>query len=73
MTTAPQTLEQRGGDVVVAQEFHRIKKFVAACRRQWPGAMIVLRPNEGGPPQGADAPPPNQNLRQKGPNHVSGI
>jgi hypothetical protein len=26
-----------------------------------------------GPPQGADAPPPNQNLHQKGPNHVSGI
>jgi hypothetical protein len=40
-----------------AQEFHQIQKFVAACRRQWPGAMIVLRPNEGGPPDGADAPP----------------
>ena len=26
-------------------EWKQIKKFVAACRRQWPGAMIVLRPN----------------------------
>ena len=47
----PQTLEQRRADVVAAQEFHQIKKFVAACRRQWPGAKIVLRPNEGGPPK----------------------
>ena len=63
----------RCADIVAAQEFHQIQKFVAACRRQWPGAKIVLRPNEGGPPQGADAPPPNQNLHQKGPDHVSGI
>jgi hypothetical protein len=34
-----------------------MQKFVAACRRQWPGAKIVLRPYEGGPPQGANAPP----------------
>jgi hypothetical protein len=27
------------------QEFQQIQKFVAACRRQWPGAMIVLRPD----------------------------
>jgi hypothetical protein len=26
-------------------EFYRIQEFVAACRRQWPGAMIVLRPD----------------------------
>jgi len=26
-------------------EWKRIKKFVAACRRQWPGATIVLRPD----------------------------
>ena len=26
-------------------EWQQIKKFVAECRRQWPGAMIVLRPN----------------------------
>ena len=73
MRTAKQTPEQRCADVVAAQEFHQIQKFAAACRRQWPGAKIVLRPNEGGPPQGADAPPPNQNLHQKGPDHVSGI
>jgi hypothetical protein len=28
-----------------AQEFRQIQRFVAACRRQWPGAIIVLRPN----------------------------
>lgn len=26
-------------------EWKQIKEFVAACRRQWPGAMITLRPN----------------------------
>lgn len=28
-----------------AREFHQIQKFVAACRRQWPGAKIVPRSN----------------------------
>jgi hypothetical protein len=46
MRTAKQTPQQRCADLVAAQEFHQIKKFVAACRRQWPGAKIVLRPNE---------------------------
>jgi hypothetical protein len=31
------TPEQRNADVVAAQEFNQINKFVAACRRQWPG------------------------------------
>jgi hypothetical protein len=26
-------------------EWKQIKEFVVACRRQWPGAMIVLRPD----------------------------
>jgi hypothetical protein len=26
-------------------EFRDIQKFTAACRQQWPGAVIVLRPN----------------------------
>jgi hypothetical protein len=26
-------------------EWSQIKKFATACRRQWPGAMIVLRPD----------------------------
>lgn len=47
------TPEQRYADLLDAQEFHRIKKFVAACRRRWPGAVIVLRPNQGGVPAGA--------------------
>jgi hypothetical protein len=51
------TPEQRDADVAAAQEFHQIKKFVAAVRRQWPGAMIVLRPNQVGAPAGASAPP----------------
>jgi hypothetical protein len=56
MRTVKQTPDQRCADVVAAQEFHQIKKFVAACRRQWPGAKIVLRPNEDGAPSGATAP-----------------
>jgi hypothetical protein len=47
--------EQRTADLLTAQEFHQIQKFVAACRRQWPGAMIVLRPD--GTPTGASSPP----------------
>jgi len=56
MRTAPQTLEQRCADVLAAQEFYQIKKFVAACRQQWPGAKIVLRPNHDGASLGAKAP-----------------
>ena len=40
-----------------AREFQKIQKFAAACRQQWPGAKIVLRPNEGDASSGADAPP----------------
>jgi hypothetical protein len=29
------------------REFEQIRKFVAACRRQWPGAKVVLWPNDG--------------------------
>jgi hypothetical protein len=54
MTTTKQTTKQRWADVAAAQEFHEIRKFVAACRRQWPGATIVLRPD--GTSIGADAP-----------------
>jgi hypothetical protein len=39
------TIERRHLEMRDAQEFHLIQRFVAACRRQWPGAMIVLRPN----------------------------
>ena len=75
MKSFEQTNERRRSEKSDAQEFYQIQKFAAACRRQWPGAKIVLRPNEGGPPEGADAPPPNQTLHQKekGPDHVSGI
>ena len=48
------TPEQRRAEADDAQEFHQIQKFVAACRRQWPGAMIVLRPD--GAPIGASPP-----------------
>jgi hypothetical protein len=37
------------------REFEQIQKFVAACRRQWPGAKIVLWPNDDAS-IGADAP-----------------
>jgi hypothetical protein len=39
------TPEQHCADAAAAREFHQIQKFVAACRRQWPGAIIVLRPD----------------------------
>ena len=54
MRTAKQTPEQRCADVVAAQELRQIQKFAAGCRRQWPGAVIVLRPE--GAPTGASAP-----------------
>jgi hypothetical protein len=47
--------ERRCADIVAGQEFHQIKKFVATCRRQWPGAIIVLRPDSA--PVRADALP----------------
>jgi len=77
MTTVPEAARQlaRAVDAQTRpdpQEFHQIKKFVAACRRQWPGAMLVLRPNQDGAPAGASAPP-TQNSHQKGPDHESGI
>jgi hypothetical protein len=48
------TPEQRCADAANAREFQRIQKFAAACRRQWPGAKIVLRPD--GASSGARAP-----------------
>jgi len=45
--------QQRCADAANAREFQRIQTFAAACRRQWPGAVIVLRPNQGGAPAGA--------------------
>jgi hypothetical protein len=48
------TPELRSADHLGAKEFQQIAKFVAACRRQWPGAVIVLRPD--GEPMGARAP-----------------
>jgi hypothetical protein len=57
------TPEQRHAELLDAQEFHQIQKFVGACRRQWPGAMIVLRPD--GTSSGAGAPS-IQNPHQKG-------
>ena len=47
--------QQRYADLLAAEEFQRIARFAAACRRQWPGAMIVLRPD--GAQTGASAPP----------------
>jgi hypothetical protein len=55
MRSTKQTIEQGYFERSDAQEFYRIQKFVAACRRQWPGAKIVLR--SGGAQTGANAPP----------------
>jgi hypothetical protein len=38
------------------QEFYQIQRFVAACRRQWPDAKIVLWPNQDDASTGAYAP-----------------
>jgi hypothetical protein len=50
-------IEQRFLEMSDAQEFFQIQRFVAACRQQWPGAKIVLRPNHGAASIGANAPP----------------
>jgi hypothetical protein len=65
MSNVKETPEQRRADLLASQEFNLIKKFVAACRRQWPDAVIVLRPNQDDAPAGASAPS-TQNLHQKG-------
>jgi hypothetical protein len=40
-------------------EWKQIKEFVAACRRQWPGAMITLRPGTNiSPPAGGSVAGP---------------
>jgi hypothetical protein len=57
--------KRRCADIVAAQAFHQIKKFAAACRRQWPGAKVTLRPDRDGLSTGADAPPLNQNRHQE--------
>jgi hypothetical protein len=49
-----QAADRRRAEDADAQEFQQIRKFVAACRRQWPGAMVVLRPDDA--PVGAGAP-----------------
>jgi hypothetical protein len=57
------TPHQRAADLAAAHEFYQIQKFVAACRRQWPDAVIVLRPD--GAPVGA-SPPSNLNTAPGG-------
>jgi hypothetical protein len=50
---------------MTSDEFYRIQKFVAACRRQWPGAMIVLRPNQSDASTGAKSVVLSLNPHQK--------
>jgi hypothetical protein len=38
-------------------EWKQIQKFAAACRRQWPGAKITIRPSTDTAAKGADADP----------------
>ena len=73
MRTAPQTLEQRRADDVAAQGFHQIKKFAAACRRQWPGARIVLRPDHDAASAPADARADNLTPKRNGGSNGSGM
>jgi hypothetical protein len=50
------TKRRDGTQMSEAREFLQIQQFVAACRQQWPGAKIVLRPNQDGGQIGAGAP-----------------
>jgi hypothetical protein len=63
MRKPTQAPEQRCADGVAAQEFRQIKKFAAACRRQWPGAKIVLRPDSD---RGRESKPPRGEARRDG-------
>ena len=56
MKNIKQKIEQQHSEMSDAHEFLQIHRFVAACRQQWPGAKIVLRPNYGVASTGADAP-----------------
>jgi len=58
-------IEQRSLETSDAQEFFQIQRFVAACRQQWPGAKIVLRPKQDGAPAGANVPPTTPQSHQK--------
>ena len=62
-------IEQRFLEMSDAQEFFQIQRFVAACRQQWPGAKIVLRPNKDGASIRVGAPI-SPNPQPKGKNHV---
>ena len=64
------TPEQRSADLLAAHEFQQITKFVAACRRQWPGAIVVLRPDDDGTPAGA---PSNLTPQQNGGSNEPGM
>ncbi len=65
MKNIKQKMERRYSEMSDAQEFSQIQRFVAACRQQWPGAKIVLRPNQNAS-IGADAlVNPNPNPHQQ--------
>jgi hypothetical protein len=57
--------EQRLLEMSDAQEFFQIQRFVAACRQQWPGAKIVLRPEQDGVSADANAPSITPHWHQK--------
>jgi hypothetical protein len=57
---------ERRAEMGDAHEFFQIQRFAAACRLQWPGAKIVLRPNQDGASIGADMPiNPNPHLKRR--------
>jgi hypothetical protein len=58
-------IEQQSLETSDAQEFFQIQRFVAAFRQQWPGAKIVLRPEQGGASAGANASPTTLQSHQK--------
>lgn len=65
MKNIKRKIERRHSEMSNAQEFFHIQQFVAACRQQWPGAKIVLRPNQDGESIGADMPiNPNPHLKR---------
>jgi hypothetical protein len=64
-----QTAERRRAEDADGQEFHRIQKFVSACRRRWAGATILLR--AVGARTGANNPDPS--TKENGPAAVPAI
>jgi hypothetical protein len=46
MTPKDSRIDWKAIDAEERQKFERIQKFVAECRRHWPGSKIVIRASD---------------------------